>query len=42
MNDTYLGYREFAIECFYVAMPFCMDLFMFEFMTLYLGSFKKV
>lgn len=36
------GYKEFFEECFYVALPMLLDLFMFEFMALYVGSYKVI
>lgn len=40
VQNPYEDYKHFVKECFYIAIPFCLGLFVFEFMTLYLGSFK--
>lgn len=34
------GYREFLKECSYIAMPYFLDLFMFELMALFVGSYQ--
>lgn len=40
VEDKYFNYFNFVKECLYIALPYTLNLFMYEFMALYLGSFK--
>jgi Na+-driven multidrug efflux pump len=36
------GYKDYLLECFFMALPSCLDLFMFELLALYVGSFRRI